>query len=861
MASALQWRGLWLAAAVIFVTAAPPWPRSTAQKPPNRPNTPAEAGRSVAADRERAEQRRLARSLLEEGKSHRLKGEMQEALEKLRLAEGLAREIGDPVLLADALNRLGVRYKILGDYHLAVTLYSEALDLCRQQKDSFCEAETLHNLGHCYITLGNLQAARDALQKAFEVWPTIYEKSATMTALATVDDLEGNHEAAIERFRNAFALRQQATEVDERTRQRGKAATLDRLGSAYHHAGNLEQARKAYETALGIYRDLGDTPSAAITSANLGWLYVFWQQPGAALPHFERAQTLLKGGQRPHTVANALHGMALAHRQQGDLVTATADLERAIEIIESLRQRSYSPQLRASFLARRRPIYELYIDLLMQRHKVDASQGFAAQALQAAERFKARSLLEMLNEERAALRQAADPQTLELEAEMHRQMTARDTRRLELLHRQATSDEIAKVEKEQRFLSLQYEHLKARMRARMPATAAPEPLSPRQLQSLLDDDTLLLVYSLGADRSFLWQVSRKQIAAHELPSRESIEEDARETYEWLEKSDQRGGRTAGREAAERLSNVLLGSVAQALAGMRLAVIADGFLHYLPFAALPAPGAGSDRPPLIAEHEIVTLPSASVLATLRRRASERPPAAGSLAVVADPVFGPDDPRLGTRPKATPGSTDPGEAKRDSGTTPAPERLAYSQHEAQAILDLVPPETRLQALGFDANRSSVLAGQLDSYRIVHFAVHGEIHEEQPEYSHLVLSLLDPQSRPLAGRLYMHEIDDLHLPADLVVLSACETALGKQVRGEGLMGMTRGFMDAGATRVLVSLWQVSDVATARLMERFYRELLVEGRTPAAALRAAQVWMLETRRWQAPYYWAGFSLQGEWR
>jgi CHAT domain-containing protein len=196
--------------------------------------------------------------------------------------------------------------------------------------------------------------------------------------------------------------------------------------------------------------------------------------------------------------------------------------------------------------------------------------------------------------------------------------------------------------------------------------------------------------------------------------------------------------------------------------------------------------------------------------------------------------------------------------DRGSIP---RLPFSRQEADAILAVAPATASMKALGFTASRTTATSPELQQYRIVHFATHGLLNTEHPELSGLVLSLVDEQGRPQDGFLRLHDLYNLKLPADLVVLSACQTALGKEIKGEGLVGLTRGFMYAGAPRVVASLWRVSDSATAALMTHFYQGVLKQGMRPAAALRAAQLAMLKNKRWQAPYYWAPFVLQGEWR
>jgi len=198
----------------------------------------------------------------------------------------------------------------------------------------------------------------------------------------------------------------------------------------------------------------------------------------------------------------------------------------------------------------------------------------------------------------------------------------------------------------------------------------------------------------------------------------------------------------------------------------------------------------------------------------------------------------------------------------GRRGALERLVYSRAEAQSISDAVPSGQALLALDFEANRRTALLPKLGQYRYVHFATHGVFNAEHPELSGLVLSLVDEKGGAQDGFLSLSEIYNLTLPVETVVLSGCETALGKDIKGEGLVGLTRGFMYAGAPRVVASLWQVKDYATANLMSRFYKKTFgPEQQRPAAAMRAVQVEMWREKKWPSPYYWAGFIVQGEWR
>jgi CHAT domain-containing protein len=311
-----------------------------------------------------------------------------------------------------------------------------------------------------------------------------------------------------------------------------------------------------------------------------------------------------------------------------------------------------------------------------------------------------------------------------------------------------------------------------------------------------------------------------------------------------------------------LSDILLRPLAGRLHARRLLVVPDGALHYIPFAALPDPqaeaGADGTTPALLLGHEVVSAPSASTLAVIRREAQGRRRPRHTLAVLADPVFSSQDPRLARAAAATPGSPAAGPRLRGEGVFA---RLPYAGAEAEAVLKLVPPGQSLRALGFDASRATALDPALGDYRILHFATHGILNSESPQLSGLVLSLFGRDGAPLDGFLGVPDVYSLDLSADLVVLSACQTALGKEIRGEGLAGLTRAFMYAGAVRVVASLWSIDDEATAELMSRFYQGLLGRGLTPAAALREAQISLGREKRWRSPYYWGPFILLGEWQ
>ena len=546
---------------------------------------------------------------------------------------------------------------------------------------------------------------------------------------------------------------------------------------------------------------------------------------------------------------------------------------------EAIRSQSGSLQLRASYRATAEKAYEFYIDVLMQQHAKDPSKGFDAEALKASESGRARSLVERLSEAPIDIRQGIDSALIEKERDLKRVMNAKAQREMTLEARKGSPDEIATLRREISALEDEYQQVQASIRKNSPQYSAltqPQPLGLKEIQQQLDPNTLLLEYALGEARSYLFAVTPDSLKTFELPKEEQIEKVAREVSETLmarsvsgslETPAQRRLRIADadedfRRAAADLGKMILTPAAAEFGKKRLVIVSAGALQYMPFAALSV----SANRPIILDHEIISLPSASAFAVQRHNLSNREPAPKAVAVIADPVFSTNDARLkpgapGTESIAQ-NSTRIIEHTTASGTGQLSiPRLPFTRWEADQILAVAPRESSMKALDFRANRLIATSDELSKYRYVHFATHGYLDKTRAGLSAIVLSMVDEQGKPQDGFLRTHDIYNLKLPAELVVLSACETGLGKDVTGEGLEGLTRGFMYAGARRVVVSLWNVNDKATAALMQRLYAGMLRGNKTPSAALRAAQIEMLRMRPWQSPYYWAAFVMQGDWK
>ena len=529
-----------------------------------------------------------------------------------------------------------------------------------------------------------------------------------------------------------------------------------------------------------------------------------------------------------------------------------------MKLVEAWRSRVANQTLRASYLAWKQDHYKFYVDLLMRMHERDAAAGHDAEAFAAAEQGRARGFRDLLAESRAQLTRGIDPAVLERRARAEQQLNGRERDRLRVLSAKSSDAQRATAEQAVENALAEYRQSEAEMRANNPryaALTASTPISVAELQRLLDADTTVVEYALGRDRSYAWIVTQRSLRTVTLSGQQEIEKAARRYFELLSAPPKREREPALRASARGVSALVMQPLVKHLGRKRLVVVADGALQYVPFAALPLSG----EQPLVMSREVVMLPSASVLPLLRADAA-RGRAPRSVAVLADPVLRADDPRVRAQVATAPPtakSSDQIRAVRELGLEDF-ERLPSTRVEADAIVSLTSAGSSLKATDFDANRRTALDPRLRDYRYVHLATHGLVNTRRPELSGVVLSLVDADGRPQDGFLRLHDIYNMNLQADLVVMSACRTALGKEMKGEGLIGLTRGFMYAGTPRVVASLWDVRDATTAELMKRFYEKMIREGRSPASALQAAQ--MSFVREGRPVSTWAAFILQGEW-
>lgn len=824
-------------------------------------------------------------------------GDLRNASHHYDRSLALWQAVGDARGRALSLTAIGGLHTFLGEKQLALDHHRQAMQTFQSLGNYQGEAAAWNGMGQVYEDLSQTRAALNCYLSALR----LYERIGNRDFVALSRYYVGRIRQKLDDPGQALEDYVQSARLSRLVGDRQvEAHALKGIGTIYETQGRRGRALEQYGEVLRLYRRIGDRRWEARTLNSIGRLHEAAGDKAKALRYYARALPLSVAVADRREQVSTLYDMARAERDRGDADAALAHISSAVGLIESLRLKVSGEQLRTSYFASVNQHYELYVDLLMQAHKRRPGAGFAAAAFQANERARARSLLERLSRRGPGLDRDQDHDLLARERALWQQLDFKFESHTRLLNGPHTESEAAAGAGEIRALADAYQEVLDRIKQRSPVYASltqTQLLDAEGIRAGVREDTILLEYALGEERSYLWAVTRGGIEGYELPPRAAVESLAREVYELLtarqpaadETPAQYRRRIETSEAsywsrAAELSRVLLGPVASRIAGKRLLIVCDGALHRIPFDALPEPepahGGGGSSPgasaaaggravPLVVGHEVVTAPSASVLLALRSQTPGAAPSSRLIAVLADPVFGSRDSRVGppraARAAEPAAADDDAELRRalgDAGAggveTSLP-RLSSSLREAEAIAGLTASGERLISTGFDANLDRVTRGGLGDFRIIHFATHAIFDDERPESSGLVFSRVDENGARRDGFLRVDDIYGLRLDADLVVLSACRTGLGRDVSGEGILGITRGFMYAGSRSVIASLWKVNDEATAELMGHFYGAMFRDGLPPSAALRAAKEAMWKQQRWRSPYYWGAFVMQGE--
>jgi CHAT domain-containing protein/tetratricopeptide (TPR) repeat protein len=770
-----------------------------------------------------------------------------------RVALFLSNWTPDPVHKASALDGIAQAYRDQGESDLASRFFERSIEEWSQAGAHSDAAMTYCRLAEHHLNLGDTKKARRVLQEM-----GIPREQESPERPACHDRLLGL--AFMQSGSHAIAARLLETTWQRvRDSDRGtEVSVLTDLGSALLNLGRLGQAKEAFKEALAIAREEKLGKHEAYALAGLGGV-LHQQGDAAAFDFYTESENLYGRLGDSLSQSTVLFRRAQAERDFDRLEAARESIDHALKLVEALRADLQSLEYRAAFLGVRTDFYDLRVDILLRLHERSPDHGYAAAAFEASEWSQSRSLLEGAQELGAGVPKSIPRDRLRRQQVLRSELQRLENERLQIVSQGAGANERGRLAGVERRISetvAEWEELVQEIRGLNPgyaALTAPRILNVSEVRQLLDPDTALIAYALGEERSVLWWIDQQGMELRQLPGREDLEKSAIEAMTLISKEPSRlTSNDPAQSVLKDLGEALLGPVSDLLPRVRrLAIVSDDALRPITFSALTIPG--KDDEPLLESHEVVLLPSASLIAVLRDRQARRAVPRKAIVAFTDPVFGPSDERAGGKPPLR-------------GELP---RLLHSGDEATKILGLVSAEDGRGYVGFDATREAVLAEDFSQFQSVHFATHGLVDARDPNLSGIQLSRIDRQGRLQdgGGLLRFYEVYNLDLPVELVSLGACRSAVGPQVPGEGPIGMSRSFLYAGATRVVGALWNVDDEASAALMGRFYEVLQKEGGSPATALREAQRYVREQlddkgrKKWQSPYYWAGFVLQGDWR
>lgn len=641
---------------------------------------------------------------------------------------------------------------------------------------------------------------------------------------------------------------------------------LMQLGESYYLLKDYEKVIEYGERSLQLLR-LHDPRRRQAALTLLGKTYGMVKQTEKARSFLFEAIAVNRQNNDRYAASECLYELSAIEKRSENLSEAHNYINQAITNMEILRADLLGKNQRSSYNSILKIYYELEIEILVKTYEKTNLIRYLEQAWQKQEKIRARSLLENFIENGLSLNKVVSNNFFIKEKQLLENVAAAENKRLEA-ERTKNPEVLRSAELNLQKAMDELQILQEDLRRKNPKFSAlnqTKDFSFADVQNTLSNETAMLEFSVGEEQTYLWLIKKSAVNIYKLPSRETIGKTALDYYNLL--TNKTADYSTIAATSKELSRMILSPLKDDIPEIKsLVVVPDGSLQLIPFSTLTL-NFEADFRPLIEQFEIVSLPSFSSLAYMRENKDKiKIPAEKFLAVIADPIFHIDDERLGDKSKkpifkadSVKDSAKLAEALRDFGIDKL-SRLPFTNIEAREIQKLAPQKTTL-ALGENASRQRFLSGEFEAFKILHFATHGFLNQKNPDLSGLVLSLYNKNLQTQNGFLRVIDLYSVRLNAELVVLSACQTGLGKEVAGEGIIGLTHGFMFAGSARVISSLWKVEDSATAELMKRFYYEMLVNERTPTAALRSAQNQLRTIPRFKNPRYWAGFTLNGDWK
>jgi CHAT domain-containing protein/predicted negative regulator of RcsB-dependent stress response len=778
-------------------------------------------------------------------------GRLSAALPLYSRALELMQPEQDPTLYAATLNNSALAHTFAGDHDAALRELSTALTVVRTVQDKWWQVTILDNIGLVYDRIGEKDLALDFYRQSLALGDAALNSNGrrrTLSKLANILRDQGEYAPALTARKEALSLASSPS---------SRSIVSIQLAADYRAAGNFDEATKVLHAVLTERKPPPSQFARALGLLERGDLASAQGELVQAESDYTEAMRIFRVLDVPEREFSASLGLARALYRRASVDRALRELERTLHLAEELRRQSANPELRAKLLETSRPAFDLRISILAERYFAETREPrrnqLAVEALRTAEQARARALDDFARLDMRA--PGTSPQLLQQRQAIYAELSSRRQRLESLLESFApTHPRIAAIQVDIATLRQQLNGIDAQLAA---ASVRPVADTPFTLDTqAIPDDVAIVEYWMGQQRALCWTLTRGGIALVDLGSSAAITETALALHTALRELGSVATQERLGRARQLYERVFAPIESQVTAKKSLTVVADGALHYVPFAALQA-GAGRQGRFVIEDHDVAVAPSARTL--MQRTTGPDSTTAARMLLVSDPLYARDDSRLAANNAAvSAGKT--GTRKgifdifRGAPAAGTLQRLPGTAQEAAAIRTLF-PQSDLDALeGAAATRNAFLGTDFRRYRFIHIASHAVADAEIPQLSALILSTVDPKGGAVNGRVLAADLLNVRLNAELLVLSGCETALGKNVSGEGLIGLQYVMLARGARVVVSSLWAVPDRETAQLMSRFYAATLRGGLTPRSALSEAMRSMVAER--SDPGIWSAFNL-----
>lgn len=787
-------------------------------------------------------------------------GELEKSAGYLSQSIDLHRKYGRADQLGVSIMNLGVIYNTLQEFEKSIPLYSEALKVTDNLR---LKAYVNQGLSVGYSQIGDLNSAEKYNAIAIEDFKKIGDSNGLIVTFGqsgVISIARGDKVKALKALKAGLELAKD-TPVFE-------SIFLSKIGFIEQSLGNTQEAYAVLDKSLSICEKKELPFQKMLTLLTLGKLEAGKPNYSKAKVHLENSLQIAEKLKIIGFEAEILFNLAKVAFQQGDTGLAEKRIKECLEVSKLIRAIGRLQDYQFFVSSKVKDYYDLYIEILIMKYKKSKDLQYLESAWRYLEESRARVLLEMLKKN-FSTENASDSDLLQQEATLDKRIAGKVKEKIDVLTKDQNVEKLEKLERQILELKTQYQNLELQIKQQQPQRLVDEDsyidlALPKIQKDLLDENSTVLEYHFGIS-NYVFRIEKDKFDYFEIPKEElSKTIDSISTLNIFtapsnnEKLDER--KQLYLKILNIIHKTLLGKVGENLKN-RLIIVPDGVISQIPWSAL----VDNNNQVLLSQHEIVLVPSVKTL-LLQKEASRNSTSdeVEDALVFADPIYELTDQRVKNSDLIAKNESSSfykdvvEQSITNLGLRQGFSRLFFTEKEAANIKTAFPKAIVFS--GADASLEKLFGLPARKYRFIHFATHGFSNNSEPNLSSVVLSLYDENGQAKNGYLTVSQINRLKISAYLVVLSACQTGQGKQIKGEGAVGLSWAFMANNSPRVVSTLWSVNDEFTSLLMTRFYRNMLVENQTPLQALRNAQLEMIKDDKWADPYYWAAFNFQGIW-